>query len=271
VTLAARGPTAERLALAGRARELRDAGVLQREIQAALGVSRSYAAELLSDPDGSKARARMDGYRGVCADCGGPTTGSEGPSATPERCNACARALQHAEAKWTRETVIDAIRRFAAMHGRPPLADEWIHADPVNGYPPRSAVYGNGGKGKGAWHQPFARWADAIEAAGFERPRRGQYVRRPRRAVVPPKYVQTTEGAKQVRDYIILELDDDGRWIQHDPVQSYSEALAIEKYVESLGDMNGRAGHKFVAVSGARWIVRELQTVTSFKAVAATA
>jgi hypothetical protein len=253
------GATEERLRLAGLVADLRREGVIYREIAERLGISRSYASELWLDPDGSKASERKDSYGGVCIDCGAPTTGSYGRALAPERCNDCSLARQSADRHWTREAVLDAIKRFASAHGRPPTADEWSTADPVNGYPPRTAVYSAGRKSSAH----FDKWADAIEAAGFERPRVGGYVRRPR---------NPRKGRSQnVRDYIILELDDDGRWIQHEPVQSYSEALAIEKYVESLGSVNGRAGHKFVAVSAARWIVRELQAVTSFKAVAATA
>lgn len=260
MTIRRTGATPARLALAEQVRRLRDEGVTHREIAARLGISRSYANDLDHDPDGTNARARKDSYRGSCVDCGGPTTAN--------RCKDCARVLARKERKWTRETVIDAIQRFAAANGRPPLADEWIRADPVNGFPPRTAVYQN--KKSDPW-QPFVKWADAIEAAGFPRPRVGQYVRRPRRTAQPTRYMRTEIGVVQMRDYIVLELDEDGRWIQHGPVQSHSEALAIESFVESLGSLNGRAAHQFVAVSSARWIVRELQQVTSFKAVAASA
>lgn len=264
------GPTEARLALARRAAGLRSQGLLWREIADTLGISRSYAQALVDDPDGAKSRARKDSYQGSCVDCGGPTSGSEGRERTPERCAACAREDVHRHRRWTRESVIAAIQRFAAANGRPPLADEWIRSDPVNDYPPRSAVYGNGrpGRGGGYW-QPFERWSDAIEAAGFPRPLRGRYVRRPRGIPGRRPIVNTSEGKKKMRDFIILELDEDGRWIEHEPIQSYSEALAIEKYIGTLGDMNGRAAHKFVAVSKARWIVRELQPITTFKAVAA--
>lgn len=87
------------------------------------------------------------------------------------RCFDCRKAFEHAGRVWTREAIIDAIRRFAALHGRPPVSSEWINADPVNGYPPRSAVYRT--RSRSGKHQPFAAWADAIEAAGFRRPHPG--------------------------------------------------------------------------------------------------
>lgn len=84
------GATTGRLELAVEARRLRDEGFSIRGIGDVLGCSRSYASELLNDPDGSKARARKDRYAGICVDCGGPTSGCEGrgPNA-PQRCWAC--------------------------------------------------------------------------------------------------------------------------------------------------------------------------------------
>lgn len=160
------GPTEERLELAGRVRVLRDdEGLLYREIMEQLGISHSYAQALYTDPDGSKARARKDRYAGTCVDCGAPTCGSDGPDVPPERCWRCRKILERDSKFWTREVVIDAIRRFADDNGRPPLADEWITRDTDRGYPPRSAVYRSTSRSTA----PFASWAEAIEAAGFPR------------------------------------------------------------------------------------------------------
>lgn len=166
------GPTPERLALAKRAADLRAQGLLQREIQAELGISRSYASELLRDPDGSLARARKDSYAGVCVGCGGPTSGNDGPNRPPERCASCSWEHQHAQKFWTRERIIEAIRRWAAEHdGRPPRATDWQYRDlRGDGYPPATSVYND-------THAPFNSWGEAIEAAGFPRPERGHYDR----------------------------------------------------------------------------------------------
>lgn len=83
------GATAERLALAARASELREQGLMIREIAELLGISRSYAGGLLTDPDGSRDRARKASYSGVCADCGFPTSGSDGAALAPGRCIWC--------------------------------------------------------------------------------------------------------------------------------------------------------------------------------------
>lgn len=156
--------TPERLLLAAEVKRLRDdRQLLWREIADRFGISRTYAQSLYVDPDGAKARERKDSYRGTCDKCGNQTTGAYGRRSAPTLCASCVRAEQHASRRWTREAVIDAIQRFAAANGRPPRANEWITADPVNGYPPRSAVYGN------RIYQ-FKKWSDAIVAAGFPRP-----------------------------------------------------------------------------------------------------
>lgn len=65
------------------------------------------------------------------------------------------------------------------------------------------------------------------------------------------------------RKYIILERSA-SNWIEHDPVEAYSEALAVELFAELCVRETG----EFAAISTAHWTVRELQPVTTFKAVA---
>lgn len=125
------GPTPERLALAERVRVLRADGVTHRAIASQLGISRSYASELDVDPDGSRARARKDSYQGVCIDCGGPTTGGEGVSQQPRRCDACQRAYQRSDegraavTYWTRDRIVEAIRWWVNEYGEPPAIPDW--------------------------------------------------------------------------------------------------------------------------------------------------
>lgn len=68
-----------------------DEGLTARHVANRLGVSYQTVRELLSDPDGSKARERRQRYQGVCADCGGPTDGSRGFAKAPARCRYCVR------------------------------------------------------------------------------------------------------------------------------------------------------------------------------------
>lgn len=116
------GPTPERLALAERVRVLRAEGETHRAIAARLAISRSYAAALDADPDGSQARARKDSYAGTCVDCGAATCGSFGPGKAPERCSDCAPA---ASAVWICDLIVARIREYADRYGRPPRAMDW--------------------------------------------------------------------------------------------------------------------------------------------------
>lgn len=159
---------AEKAEIAAR---LRDKGYTVRKIAEELGISRTYADGLLKDPDGSKDRARKEKYKGRCEDCGNPTTYKKG-GGTARHCKDCAKS-HNGNSYWTKELIIDAIKRFAEIHGRRPSSSEWLSVrekhkrlgrNSDERYPYAATVL---------YH--FGSWADAIEAAGFERPMRGQY------------------------------------------------------------------------------------------------
>jgi class 3 adenylate cyclase len=79
---------AERVALA---RTLRDEGRVLREIAEEMGVAVQTVHDWLSDPDGSKLKARKQRYAGRCIECGAPTGGHAGRGANaPKRCQRCA-------------------------------------------------------------------------------------------------------------------------------------------------------------------------------------
>jgi hypothetical protein len=153
-------------------RTLRAEGLTHDQIARRLGVSRRTVGSLLADPDGSKQRARRDCYRRPCPECGRPMDGSGGYASSPSLCAACTRARQHESRYWTRERVVDAIRRFAARHGRPPTTTEWRRTNPAEGYPAFSSIYG--APSANGYRAPFATWNDAIRAAGFEPNRTGR-------------------------------------------------------------------------------------------------
>jgi hypothetical protein len=48
---------------------------------------------LMSDPSGSKQRARRARYQGTCVDCGGPTDGANGREKAPLRCLYCVQGI----------------------------------------------------------------------------------------------------------------------------------------------------------------------------------
>lgn len=159
-----------RLEKAAIAARLRARGYTIRQIADELGMSRTYADGLLKDPDGSKDRARKQKYRGKCQDCGGPTSYTKGGYA--KHCQECAKE-HNGKSYWNKERIVEAIQRFAEEHGRRPSSSEWLSptADQKkntrfgkDGYPYATTVL---------YH--FGSWANAIEAAGFERPVIGQY------------------------------------------------------------------------------------------------
>jgi predicted transcriptional regulator len=87
-----------RLQRAEAVRDLRAEGLTHREIADRLGISRSYAAELDTDPDGTKVRDRKRAYGAICQDCGAATYGGDGRFAAPRLCLKCTKirkAAQH--------------------------------------------------------------------------------------------------------------------------------------------------------------------------------
>lgn len=113
---------------------------------------------------------------GVCSDCGGETRYGGRRAPVSRICFRCSEKRARASRVWTREAVIAAIQRWAERHGRPPTASDWIRAG--DDHPAMSNVYRT--TSRTARNNPFASWADAIEAAGFERPETGgRYRERP--------------------------------------------------------------------------------------------
>lgn len=138
--------------------------MLAREVAVAMGISLSYAADLISDPAGTKARARKESYQGTCEFCGAGTSGSNGRSAAPSICGSCDLARRHDERYWTSERITGAIQRFVRENGRPPIAPEWNVSERAEWAPHMNTVQAE-----------FGSWANAIEASGSARPSVGQY------------------------------------------------------------------------------------------------
>lgn len=153
------GATPERLERAREAARLRAGGLKLREIGARIGASPQMVSDLLLDPDGSRARARKDGYRGACRSCGARTSGSNGPAKAPDLC--------HPRRVWTREKAVAAIQAWAAEHGRPPGASEWQQKIDPPGSRPSSRMV----------QILFGTWNAGIAAAGFEPTPNGGYRR----------------------------------------------------------------------------------------------
>ncbi|HEU4975728.1 MAG TPA: helix-turn-helix domain-containing protein [Baekduia sp.] len=110
---------------AEQAARLHAEGLTGIEIAKRLGVSRSYAYELLADPDGSGARERKDRYAQPCVGCGAPTSGGKGMREDP-RCQRCAATKAGAERTvWTRDAILAAGQWWIERHGEHPAACDW--------------------------------------------------------------------------------------------------------------------------------------------------
>jgi hypothetical protein len=159
------------------ARQLKNEGKLGREIAGALGISRSYAQELLADPDGSRAKARKHRYSGTCQDCGAPTCGGDGRAKAPKRCAPCQIEYQRSDQYraeitfWTRARLIAAIQDWAAIHGEPPAMPDWSPWTARRMGDEARAQQWERARPRWPWftsviHQ-FGTWNTAIAAAGF--------------------------------------------------------------------------------------------------------
>lgn len=151
-----------------------------RQVAARTGVSRTTVKRVIhperAERDRQLSREAKRRRTGVCVRCGRETryNGKRGNNGPSEICTSCAREDALASRRWTREAIIEAMQRWALENGRPPTAYDWKHKGE---YWPN---VGNVFRAKGAENNAFASWADAIEAAGFERPEiGGRYKERP--------------------------------------------------------------------------------------------
>jgi hypothetical protein len=141
-----------------------------RHLQARYGISHSSIRRILSPEYEERQRIlSRDAKRrrkGSCERCGAQTSYSGGHPPVSRLCPACA---SEEATIWTRERIIERVRDWAEIHGRPPTATDWRVGRGV--WPPTGSV-----------QKCFGLWADAIEAAGFPRPQAGgRYQERPRR------------------------------------------------------------------------------------------
>lgn len=150
---------------------LHKSGLTWQEVADEMGISRSYAYDLVRDPDYSKVRARKSSYRGTCEECGGPTDGSNGRAKAPRFCQGC---VGDARAFWTKDTIVQAIQEYNSRFGRRPSAWDWSPAlARARAHPERLAEIEERWQ-DGVWPSMthvqgrFGSWNAAIEAAGFE-------------------------------------------------------------------------------------------------------
>jgi DNA-binding CsgD family transcriptional regulator len=149
---------ATRTEKAAEAARLHAQGAKLREIAAAIGCSISYVYDLVSDPDGAKAKARKRSYEQACIDCGARVSGNEGRKPTP----LCFRCAVVRNTVWPRERIIAVLQTWAAEHGRTPACgDFWRAKRNGEDLPSINEV-----------KQIFGSWLAAIDTAGLPRHKR---------------------------------------------------------------------------------------------------
>lgn len=114
-----------RLGLAIRATLLYESGLTQEQVAKRMGISRTYAASLITDPDGSKEAARKARYTNRCVDCGA-VVGRD-----VARCPlhaALYRIEVDQERSYTKADVAEAFQRWEEEHGDSPRQKDWHRA-----------------------------------------------------------------------------------------------------------------------------------------------
>lgn len=160
-----------------RARELRNQGLVYREIASELGLATSTVAAWFGDPSLEKQYARRARYSRPCIDCGKPTDGSGGFADPRERCGACSLRWQSENAIWTREAIVAAIHAWVDENGTIPAAFDWCPSNATaKGHPEKAEKF----YAEDAWpwlaevQRRFGSWNNAITAAGYEPRRAGE-------------------------------------------------------------------------------------------------
>ena len=246
------GRIGNRALLAPQAVRLRAAGATAREIAEALGVSRSYAADLYLDPSGEKAKTRKQSYGQPCMDCGAPTSGYEGHKKEP-RCVRCANIKNGlGKTKWPRERIIEAIRWWNSEYGEPPASTDWnahtarhqLHDEP------RAVRFEElFAAGTVPWFNSvvrrFGSFNNAIRAAGFEpRPsyggsgnerRRSNYGKAKPNLGAHRIYWHTTGGRTKIMHALVLRRNGDG-WVEVGETEARSYQDAVENLATEPGD-----------------------------------
>jgi hypothetical protein len=133
---------------------------------------------------------------------------------------------------WTREDIIDAIHRWHAEHGKPPVANDWQRR--IETYPTTTTV-----------SKHFGSWASGIEAAGYPRPTRGGITARP--VPKPEPWISVPTTGLRYRT----------------PAEAYVAADEIEADGERVAEsarFDGNEGKADQAIDAARELAEKIRT-----------
>lgn len=148
---------------------LRAKGLTGLEIARKLGISSGFVYSLFRDPTGELDHRRKRKYDGICARCGGRTSGTDGRPR--ELCTSCMRKRQHEDRYWTREQILEAFRDFHRRTGRVPRAGDYLALFPSQRHrfsPERLAeIEEDQGVNPTVVRREFGSWRAALAEAGF--------------------------------------------------------------------------------------------------------
>jgi Homing endonuclease associated repeat len=223
---------------------LREDGLFDREIAARLGISRSYAHGLRTDPSGEDAKRRKDSYRRPCPKCGRLMTGSDGRGASaPALCLRCTAEEKSEGREWTAGKVLEAIRRWAETRGEAPVSSEWQATTTAQRTDPDGFRYPH----VGIVQREFGTWSRAIEEAGFGSRPIGW--KRPKEDAVATEYVVMEAAGKE------------GIWREIARVEAGTQEAALDRAFGELSE-NGPPAGRYAALPLRSFVVREPRPVT---------
>lgn len=186
--------------------------VTDAERAAMLGMSIGGYRGLVTDPDGSKQRARRETYKGVCERCGGETKCDGTKTPTTKYCRDCAEIVAHEERTWTPEAIIACFKEFYEVNGQVPTASDPMVANPSfrKKLSPERVAEAEAMMARvrlpfpSAVRREFGTWKAAVESAGLEPAGNGGS---PYHRVIPKRVWTAERIIEAIRQHVI----DNGR------------------------------------------------------------
>lgn len=135
---------------------MRDEGMAYSKIGAHFGVTAGTAFNWVTDTDGTRAGARKKGYGQPCPGCGGAKY------YLSAHCASCESALRLESSAWD---IVNGLREWNELTGRPPGAVDWNSAHP--GHRVRPQTTHRSWPSQATVSNLFGSWNTAIAVAGF--------------------------------------------------------------------------------------------------------
>lgn len=144
-------------------------GTIARRVGVSKNTVRRLADPVYAERQRMLSREAKRRRTGTCEVCGGVTryNGRDGP--VSRICNSCSAQQQHNARVWTRERCIAGIQEYARRYGHPPVSTDWLTTTRRERTEPDGYEYPH----VNVVQRECGSWANAIELAGFPRPKVG--------------------------------------------------------------------------------------------------